>query len=75
MVFARIGHGPCYYHWNEIFADVAGVGVKISWVKQLFVILPELRLELLSLGMGTWNAASKELIFYKNVKKKLTKET
>ena len=39
MVFARIGHGPCYYHWNEIFADVAGVGVKISWVKQLFTIL------------------------------------
>ena len=53
----------------------AGVGVKISWVKQLFVILPESRLEPLSLGMGTWNAASKELIFYKNVKKKLTKET
>ena len=22
MIFARIGHGPCYYHWNDIFAGV-----------------------------------------------------
>ena len=22
MIFARIGHGPCYYRWNEIFAGV-----------------------------------------------------
>ena len=22
MVFARIGHGSCYYHWIEIFAGV-----------------------------------------------------
>ena len=22
MIFARIGHGPCYYHWKEIFAGV-----------------------------------------------------
>ena len=22
MIFVRIGHGPCYYHWNEIFAGV-----------------------------------------------------
>ena len=22
MIFARIGHGSCYYHWNEIFAGV-----------------------------------------------------
>ena len=22
MIFARIGHGPCYYHWNEVFAGV-----------------------------------------------------
>jgi hypothetical protein len=22
MVFARIGHGSCYHHWNEIFAGV-----------------------------------------------------
>ena len=22
MIFARIGHGPCYRHWNEIFAGV-----------------------------------------------------
>ena len=21
-IFARIGHGPCYHHWNEIFAGV-----------------------------------------------------
>ena len=23
MIFARIGHGPCYHHWNEIFAGVS----------------------------------------------------
>ena len=23
MVFARIGHGSCYHHWNEIFAGVS----------------------------------------------------
>ena len=22
MVFARIGHGSCYYHWNAVFAGV-----------------------------------------------------
>ena len=22
MIFAGIGHGSCYYHWNEIFAGV-----------------------------------------------------
>ena len=22
MIFARIGHGLCYQHWNEIFAGV-----------------------------------------------------
>ena len=22
MVFARIGHGSCYHHWNEVFAGV-----------------------------------------------------
>ena len=22
-IFARIGHGSCYYHWNEIFAGVS----------------------------------------------------
>ena len=22
LPIARIGHGPCYYHWNEIFAGV-----------------------------------------------------
>ena len=36
----------------------AGVGVKISWVKQQFEILPASGLEPLSSGMGTWNAAS-----------------
>ena len=24
MVFAKIGHGSCYHHWNEIFAGVKG---------------------------------------------------
>ena len=28
MVFARIGHGSCYYHWNEIFA-----GVRQNWFR------------------------------------------
>ena len=23
MIFSRIGHGPCYHHWNEIFAGVS----------------------------------------------------
>ena len=22
MIFARIGNGPCYHHWNDIFAGV-----------------------------------------------------
>ena len=22
MIFARIGNGSCYHHWNEIFAGV-----------------------------------------------------
>ena len=22
MIFARIGHGSCYNHWNEIFVGV-----------------------------------------------------
>ena len=25
MIFAKIGHGSCYYHWNEIFAGVHDV--------------------------------------------------
>jgi len=29
MIFARIGHGPCYYHWNEIFAGVHMVRARI----------------------------------------------
>ena len=29
IIFARTGHGPCYYHWNEIFA-----GVKQSFYKE-----------------------------------------
>ena len=27
MVFAKIGHGSCYYHWNEIFAVVSPLPV------------------------------------------------
>ena len=23
MIFARIGYGPCHYHWNEILAGVS----------------------------------------------------
>ena len=26
MIFARIGNGPCYHHWTEIFAGVQMVG-------------------------------------------------
>ena len=25
MIFARIGHGSCYYCWNEIFAGVSNL--------------------------------------------------
>ena len=25
MIFARIGNGPCYHHWTEIFAGVANI--------------------------------------------------
>ena len=32
MVFPRIGHGSCYYHWNEIFA-----GVRLEEVKNFCV--------------------------------------
>ena len=28
MIFARIGHGSCYYHWNEIFAGVSSMGYR-----------------------------------------------
>ena len=35
MIFARIGHGSCYYHWNEIFAGVikllSVMGVKFKF--------------------------------------------
>ena len=30
MIFARIDHGPCYYHWNDIFAGA--LRVQIKWV-------------------------------------------
>jgi hypothetical protein len=33
MIFARIGHGPCYYHWNEIFA-----GVSSQYVEELVLL-------------------------------------
>ena len=41
MVFARIGHGSCYYHWNEIFAGVTSnlisdLSKKLLTEKQLF---------------------------------------
>ena len=29
MVFASIGHGSCYHHWNEIFGGVMFVRVKV----------------------------------------------
>ena len=28
MIFARIGDGPCYYHWNEICTGVGRNSVK-----------------------------------------------
>ena len=34
MIFARIGHGPCYYHWNEIFASVTCLFLKLSQNKK-----------------------------------------
>ena len=30
MIFARIGHGSCYYHWNEIFAGVYTVSGELE---------------------------------------------
>ena len=38
MIFARIGHGTCYYHWNEIFAGVAPSVSDLSRVGTLFWI-------------------------------------
>ena len=28
MLFAKIGHGSCYHHWNEIFAGVTYIFVE-----------------------------------------------
>ena len=41
MVFARIGHGSCYYCWNEIFAGVyliipRDIYSVAQWVKTVF---------------------------------------
>jgi len=38
MIFARIGHGPCYYHWNEIFAGVILITRRIGLNSQTFMI-------------------------------------
>ena len=49
MIFARIGHGPCYYHWNEIFApsvsrkdyynaSVASVGAALCFLGENLVV-------------------------------------
>ena len=41
MIFARIGHGSCYYCWNEIFAGVyliipRDIYSVAQWVKTVF---------------------------------------
>ena len=35
MIFARIGHGSCYYHWNEIFAGVPMQLILVQWVQRI----------------------------------------
>ena len=40
MIFARIGHGPCYYHLNEIFAGVTAlfvIGTSEKFCQMFFV--------------------------------------
>ena len=38
MILARIGHGPCYYDWNEIFAGVSINNIALvmvgAWLEQ-----------------------------------------
>ena len=31
MIFTRIGNGPCYHHWTEIFAGVVRLLVGKSY--------------------------------------------
>ena len=38
VIVARIGHGPCYYHWNEIFAGVILITRRIGLNSQTFMI-------------------------------------
>ena len=45
MIFARISHGSCYYHWNEIFA-----GVRTNRNR---TIIDRLNLQLYSYEMGS----------------------
>ena len=49
MIFARIGHGPCYYHRNDIFAGLyasaRSVQLKAVYLKAL------LHLEKMSLAV------------------------
>jgi hypothetical protein len=34
IIFAKIGDGPCYYHWNEIFAGVILTNLKKQHMEQ-----------------------------------------
>ena len=46
MIFAKIGDGPCYYHWSEIYAGVPLQGKRAellgtkmsSWLRQFLSI-------------------------------------
>ena len=37
MVFARIGHGSCYHHWNEIFAGVSYLSIGVPLIDNIFI--------------------------------------
>ena len=39
MIFARIGNGPCYHHWTEIFAGVECQGHVVRGLTLLLVLL------------------------------------
>ena len=52
MIFARIGHGPCYHHWNEIFAGVTWMFPSILTGKGgLFLATPSIK-ELIVIFQG-----------------------